>query len=291
MRSLLIALFLALAVGTTAAPTAAEPSGDAWQGPDQPVYVVTQNHYAEGFSPEGGSARFTDLIMIEIHGGTVESAQSAEVYPIGGQVNLYIRGERRGDVKIKKVASLQCDSLTAVVSTASGDAFKKRSMALATNASNIHSHPNWSSKPDASMNVIAGTLAAEELQKHGVKGVRLVQIKVQQLVVTAVQPDGPRYLIGALSFTGDGVEHDVFLIGQVADSKAVPELTRYHEIKDLQDGTDVEQLRFVDQLDLDGDGADEVVLEETGYENEEFEIYKRSDGSWKQVSTGGEGGC
>lgn len=278
-------------VSAIAAPAAAESGGDAWQGPDQPVYVVTQNHYAEGFSPEGGSARFTDLIMIEIHGGAVAPAQPAEVYPIGGHVNLYIRGERHGDVTIKKVASLQCDSSAAIVSTASGDALKKRSMALATNASNIHSHPNWSSKPDTSMNVIAGTLAAEELQKHGVKGIKLVQIKIQQLTVTAVQPDGPRYLIGALSFTGDGVEHDVFLIGQVTGSKAIPELVRYHEMKDLQDDTDVDELRFVDQLDLDNDGVDEVVLEETGYENEEFEIYKRGDGSWKQVSTGGEGGC
>jgi hypothetical protein len=47
----------------------------------------------------------------------------------------------------------------------------------------------------------------------------------------------------------------------------------------------------VDQLDLDGDGFDEIVIEVTGYENEKFAIYHRGDGSWTQVHLGGQGGC
>ena len=38
----------------------------AWQGADKPFYVVTENHYAEGFTPEGDTARFGDLIATEI---------------------------------------------------------------------------------------------------------------------------------------------------------------------------------------------------------------------------------
>jgi hypothetical protein len=60
---------------------------------------------------------------------------------------------------------------------------------------------------------------------------------------------------------------------------------------DLEDGTDSEDMRFVDQLDLDGDGTDEIIVEVTGYENEEFGIYKRRNGLWSQVHLGGQGGC
>ncbi len=48
---------------------------------------------------------------------------------------------------------------------------------------------------------------------------------------------------------------------------------------------------FVDQLDLDGDGVDELVTEGVGYEGGDFIIYKRQNHQWFQVFRGGEGGC
>lgn len=48
-------LFLLLVVPTFAN---SDRGKAAWRGPDKPVYVVTENHYAEGFTPEGNTARF-----------------------------------------------------------------------------------------------------------------------------------------------------------------------------------------------------------------------------------------
>jgi hypothetical protein len=45
------------------------------------------------------------------------------------------------------------------------------------------------------------------------------------------------------------------------------------------------------QLDLDGDGTDEIVLEVRGYESEELQIYRRQHGIWNLVHVGGRGGC
>jgi hypothetical protein len=75
------------------------------------------------------------------------------------------------------------------------------------------------------------------------------------------------------------------------ESSATAEFARYHKTTDLEDGKDSEDVLLVDQLDLDGDGFDEIVVEVTGYENEEFAIYHRSNGSWAQVHLGGQGGC
>ena len=85
--------------------------------------------------------------------------------------------------------------------------------------------------------------------------------------------------------------HELFPIGRVNGSAATTELARYHKTTDLQGGTDSEDVRLVDQLDFDGDGTDEIVVEVWGYESEEFAIYQCSDGSWTQVHLGGQAGC
>ena len=77
----------------------------------------------------------------------------------------------------------------------------------------------------------------------------------------------------------------------MASSEATTELARYHKTTDIEDGKDGQDVRFVDQLDLDGDGTDEIVVEVTGYESEAFLIYKRISGLWRRVHVGGQSGC
>ena len=130
----------------------------------------------------------------------------------------------------------------------------------------------------------------EGFRKHGVPD-EAKDIQIEHLVVTKVDHRGQRVLIGSLSVKAKGARHDMFLIGGITGSKSSIELARYHKTTDLEDGKDSERVRFVDQLDLDHDGTDEVVIEVTGYENEQFEIYTRQDGAWRQAWVGGQGGC
>ena len=96
---------------------------------------------------------------------------------------------------------------------------------------------------------------------------------------------------GSLTIKTNRAEHRVFLIVGIVSDNATTELADYHRTTDLEDGKDSLGLRFVDQLDLDGDGVDEVIVEAIGYENEGFLIYKRQSGTWKKVWAGGVGGC
>src|SRR5271166_1956452 len=111
---------------------AADKNKPAWQEPDRPVYVVTQNHYAEGFTPEGGTAKFGDLIAIEIFNPKGHAAEENPVYKVGERISLFVGGQRQGDVQIKKVMPLQCDSSAALVSTSPSFHLPKNAMALAT---------------------------------------------------------------------------------------------------------------------------------------------------------------
>ena len=95
---------------------AADRTTPTWKGPDRSVYVVTQNHYAEGYTPEGDTAKFGDLIAIEIFSPRGPKAEENPVYRIGEHIALFVGGQRQGEVRIKKVMPLQCDSSAALVS-------------------------------------------------------------------------------------------------------------------------------------------------------------------------------
>src|SRR5579885_3592698 len=110
----------------------ADSNVPSWSGPDRPVDVVTKNHYAEGFTPNGDTARFTDLIMIEIYPGSGAPPDETASYPIGESRKLYHQGAQVGTVTIRKTVPLQCDSNTALVS--SKTVFDTDMMALASNA-------------------------------------------------------------------------------------------------------------------------------------------------------------
>jgi hypothetical protein len=263
----------------------------AWQGADKPVYVVTQNHYAEGFTPEGDTAKFGDLIAIEIFNPKARPAEEGAVYKVGEHLALFVGGQRTGDVRINKVMPLQCDSSAALVSANPSVHLAKDAMALATNAANIRPHGNIQRQADAGEQKSAVNLAMNAFRKHGVPEELAKSIKVDQLIVTKVDDSGNMFVIGSLYVEAKGVRHEVFLIGKLDSSGATTELARYHKTTDLEDGTDSADVRFVDQLDLNGDGTDEIVLELRGYESEEFGIYTRRNGSWSQVHVGGQGGC
>ncbi len=271
--------------------TGASDGKIAWQGPDRPVYVVTQNHYAEGFTPDGDTARFTDLIAIEIYNPKPRPADQDATYNIGENLSLFLGGQQKGKVKVEKVLPLQCDSSAAVVSADASVRWEKGTMALATNAATVSAHANAQRKANENEETIAKHLAMTEFRKHGVPEALEKDIQFEQAIVTRLDQGGAKSLIAYLFIKTKVAIHEVFLIGKLGEADGIIEFARYHKTEDLADGMDSQDYRFVDQLDFDGDGTDEIVVEVTGYESEEFRILKRINGSWMRVHVGGAGGC
>jgi hypothetical protein len=265
----------------------------AWRdGPDKPVYVVTENHYAEGFGPSGETAKFRDLLAIEIYSQELRAEGQGAAYNVGERLALFVGGERRGAVQIKKVVGLQCDSSAALVTAGPAVHLAKGTMALATNAGKVRAHKSDRRLADVAEQNVARRLALDAFVKHGLALKTTTGIKVDRLAVTRIDESAIRFLIGSLSIKTKDAKHRVFLIGRLDNSgPATTELERYHATTDLVEGTDGENVRFVDQLDMDGDGSDEIVIEVTGYESEGFEIYRRSHDTWSKVGEGGQGGC
>ena len=284
-------LALPLTLLLLARATTANDAKPVWQGPNQPVYVVTHNHYAEGFGPDGETARFSDLIAIEIYNPKPRKADEEVNFKIGEQIPLFLGGQHQGKVKIEKVLPLQCDSDAAVLSSDTKTKWEKGMMGLATNSSGIAGHPNARREPSAAEKAVATQLAMAEFRKHGVPETLAPKIQFDQAIVTKLDVNGPESLIAYAFIKTKTAVHEVFLIAKLDGSAPSAEFSRYHLMQDVEYGKDSEEYRFVDQLDLDADGTDEIVIEVHYYESEEFRILKRANGSWIRVHIGGQGGC
>ena len=260
-----------------------------WKGPSQPVYIVTQNHYAEGSGPDGPSAKFSDLVMIEIY--HPKGQPGSGVYTIGQRYPLFQGGQRTGNVRVEKIAPLQCDGSAAIVSLDQATRLPAGGFALSASIEGTRAHANPQRKPDLAERAAAIRAAAREFRKHGVPEASIPSMRASHLIATAVSPGGQSILIGDFSIKTGKALYSLFLAARMNGSSAITELASYHEQRDLEDGKDAQPTRFVDQLDLDGDGIDEIVVELIGYETEGFLIYKRQGGAWESVWAGGQGGC
>jgi hypothetical protein len=233
------------------------------------VYVVTENHYT-GESMGIETPKFGALIAIQIFSPDSRAPDQPPVYKVGEHVALFAGGERKGEVRIRRVLQFQRDSSAALVSTDPSFHLAKDTMALATNSEKIRAHTNTQRHADSVESNYARQLAMNEFRKRGVPGELRTKIKLDRLIVTRIDATENEFLIGSLFVTAKDGRHELFLIGRLDGSGATTELARYHKTTDLEDGKDSEDVRLVDQLDFDGDGTDEIVVEVWGYENEEF---------------------
>jgi hypothetical protein len=255
---------------------------------DQPIYVVTKNHFAEGF--EENSAKFADLIMIEIVSANASSKTQGS-YRVGKEYKILSGGEFIGSVIVKKIVDLQCDSTAAVVKPTSSTKLPKDNYVLATNSKIVKSHTSNISTPSESDKTQALNLANSEFKKHGVKVKKVSEIKIENIKMTQFLPASSKSIVGSFSLKGSTSLDRVFLIADRAGTEFKPTLVKFNHSIDLEDGKDDTFELFVDQADMEGNGNDEVITQVTGYEFEEFWVYKRKNDGWVKILIGGSGGC
>ncbi len=255
---------------------------------DQSIYVITKNRYAEGFEQQ--SAKFTDLIMIEIIPANV-SSKKQNSYEVGKLYKIFSGGEFQGSVKVDKIVDLQCDSNAAVVKPTSSTKIPADGFVLATNSKIVKSHRSNVSALSPGERTQVLNLVMEEFKKRMVNVKNVSDIKIKDIRSTQLLPDSEKSVVGSFFLKSSTSLDRVFLIASPVGNEFKTTLVKYNHSTDLQDGKDDEPEIFVDQLDINGDGNDEVITQVTGYENEEFWVYKRNKDGWIKIWIGGVGGC
>jgi hypothetical protein len=167
-------------------------------------------------------------------------------------------------------------------------------MGLATNAVINHTSASSRQAPTAIERQAASNLAENLFAKAGVPQDLLAKIKVRNLTHTILLPSKSPSLIGSFSLeTGGprGPHNNLFFIATFNGTDYAPELVW---TKISKDEVYSESATLVDQGDLFGDGEEEVVVLEAGYEGYGYRIYRRTknDASrWESIFETGVFGC
>lgn len=269
----------------------------------QAFFVLTRNHYtAEGFSPEGRTTKFGELILIGIwapSAGADETSagRAADKYWVnnyyrrGMQYQVFQAGEAVGSATVLDSRPLQCNSHAAVVSANVKYPLAAAGFAVATNAPR-RSHRSYRRQATAAERLRVLALVRAEFRARGVSKSALPSAHVDALMATATRANGGHaVLVGRFSLRTPDAMHRLFAVVATTGRTAKVELANYHPVTDLEDFKDEAAESFVDQFDFDGDGNDELVTETRGYESEYFSVYRLVQGKWQLVHKGGEGGC
>jgi WD domain, G-beta repeat len=141
--------------------------------------------------------------------------------------------------------------------------------------------------------------ARDVLRGLGVPAGALASIRVftdagQEVEMIDLDRDGSPELVGTVEAGGDGSQHNLLLIVSSGARGTRPVLVSYHRsAAEIGGNQSHETERFVDHLDIDGDGVDEVIATKARYEGMYYVIFKRSGSAseWSMVYRGGGGGC
>jgi hypothetical protein len=160
-----------------------------------------------------------------------------------------------------------------------------------TTLDGIRTHANWRHIASDEQKTEFAKLAGDYLRAHGAEDIDPTKLRVPSLMATRLRQDGPGILIGSISLVEKTKIHNLFLMVQLEPSPARILLSSHHHSEDLEDRKDLQSEKFLDQLDLDGDGTDEIVTISGYYESWDYSIYREQNGEWTLAYKGGGGGC
>ena len=208
------------------------------------------------------------------------SATCDDLYRVGSTLNLYSHGALigRATLKARSEGDTECETGMPFETTATEP---WPNHVLATRA-NLPGHADWQTAPNAATIRLGLELAKQELAVD-----RAVDIKTLQAVETKVTASGPSLFLASYEWKTKGAVKRLFLIAAGEHGTLIPLSSSRHEEKDMDSGTDQEIEVFADQLDLDGDGIDEIITNIDYYESYDVTVYRQLGGKWVKVFQGG----
>lgn len=212
-----------------------------------------------------------------------------EFFRRGRKYPLYIGGTEKGFVTVGEPVGESCISLSATV-TASVRLSNAQLALAATEQGVLKSHPDWRQPVTSQQRAEFSRLVTESLATKKIGSIPSSQIKIEEIRSTKLNANAPPALIGRATVKLRTGIHHIFIAATLKGAKYEKVLWSYHFARD-EDDASAQSESLVEQIDLDGDGTDEIITINTYYESWDYNIYKEENGTWKKVYQGGGGGC
>ena len=156
--------------------------------------------------------------------------------------------------------------------------------ALATDSELIGRKQSSRRPPTPEERAAAVRLAKQAYRQKNVPAGFLANLATLNLTACDLDADGTFELIGSFEAKGaNDTSHCLFLIVESQKGTPAIALTWYKQGSEAT----YESRRFVDHIDIDGDGVSEVVTTTGYYESTDYSIYKKTKGVWRSVYQGG----
>jgi hypothetical protein len=214
-----------------------------------------------------------------------------EFFRAGRQFRLLSGGGDAGTVTVKKNIEPGCVGLSAEVGVETQARLGGRVQALATDSASLGRGASSRRAPTEAERAHAIELARAAYTKNGVPASLAAKMEVANLTATDLDRDGKFELVGSFSVEKKSeAAPDAYTLFLIIEPQGDSFKTAWEWFHHGYEGEYADR-RYIDQVDLDGDGVGEVVAEGTYYESNDYVIYKRQQGRWRPVYQGGGGGC
>jgi hypothetical protein len=215
----------------------------------------------------------------------------AEYFNGGHSYSVLFGGVAAGNAVVREHGE---DSASYAVDYRGPARIRGQIMGLATNAVVTQAVASSRQAPTSEDRLSALDLAKNLFAQAGVPPDLLAKIKVRNLTHTVLPPSKSPSLIGSFFIEVGGARgptHNLFFIATFNGTGYAPELVW---TKISKDELESDTVTFVDQGDLFGDGDQEVIVHDRGWENYVYRIYRRTktDAShWEPIFETGIFGC
>jgi hypothetical protein len=253
----------------------------------EPILIIEQGKYQKpiaGDSDDAEIARF-----------------AAEYYRKGRKYRVLFGGGEAGSLTVERSTKDQECARTGAEAVLQTQAkLNSNVMALATNSDALGHKQGSRRAPTAKERAAAVSLARDAYRQKGVTASLLPTMQTINLTATDLNGDGKAELIGSFvvkKTRGGEARYLLFLLAEPQGDGYRAGLTQYQQItnQDVMGGLSLDEIvkggvhteRLVDQLDLDGDGAAEVITITNGFEGVGYTFYKKEKGQWRKFFESG----
>jgi hypothetical protein len=211
-----------------------------------------------------------------------------QYYKHGLQYPLLIHGSVQGNLTVEEPTSMSCVDQVATVKLSAPLPEDHMRIAVTSLAGlGAHSDRDGVVADEDRSNFL--NVAAAYLKHRGV--MPAPKIKIDYLYSVSLTSDAANELVGSITARQKSVIRHLFLLATKTDQGYIAGLTSYHVTKDVVDHTDDVSEEFVEHMDLDNDGSDEIITMMHYYESWNYNVYRKTNGAWKVIYNGGGGGC
>jgi hypothetical protein len=215
-----------------------------------------------------------------------------DYFRAGRKYRLLSGGGDAGTVTVRKYLEPGCVGLVAEATAETQARLGGRVQALATDSETVGRVAASRRAPTEGERERALELARAAYAKNGTPSALVGGMQVVNLTATDLDRDGKFELVGSFLVekkSGEAAQ-DAYTLFLIIEPQGDSYRTAWEWFHHGFEGEYADR-HFVDQLDLDGDGVGEVVVEGTYYESNDYVVYKREQGRWRPVYQGGGGGC